>query len=625
MMIILFILPELDPCSGAARHGAESPPYRLTGNDCFAVPFPFFSYLKEGAHAISVDSLTKAPGAFSFTPFPSSIPLLGLSPRAAWVKLNVENPGTEKVRAYLRFADASVTDMTFYHIRPDTVIACTTGTLRPFNKRDIKDREFIFRCIFPPKSISTIYLRLTAASWLDLPVSMVDEKSFFKKERTDQLVSGLVFGILCFFGFGGLILSFIYRDSNLRNFAIFIFLYGILLAVGDGIFYMYCWPESPRLQNAAYFFFSILSLNSGLFFFLYFLKADQSSHRIMAGGYVIVAVLTATLVISLTGALNVSIPMLNILAMITMAYILCAALATFSHHDLASRFCFFIWCVFLLSIITRFAIFSLALPVAPSFARVLHNGYQYHGAIVVVALMISGAIGYRLRLIEKARHATVLQTAALQRQALELKLSALQARVQPQFLFNTLDTIASVIPVDARRAEGALIELSEFYRMTLRFASRSMTFLWEEVDLIERYLSLEKMKRGGRLDFSIAIDECTRGISLPPMSLQVLVENSLKHGIYPKTGGGSIRVTSRGNGGKCTIVVDDTGIGIRERTNDGGMGIVNLRFRFDLVYRGNYSMVIIEKQPSTHSDETGVTTIIEIPFQPAVTPVSDMV
>jgi sensor histidine kinase YesM len=600
-------------------------PYRFTGEKHFVISYSYFSLLKGDSRTISIDSLKDHGSRYSFTPFSAPIPSIGFSSRASWIKITTENSGTQPIRAFLQFADAGIDELTFYHVQPETTVSCTTGAIYPFNRRDVQDRNFVFHCVFSPKNTSTIFLRCKSRSSLELPVSLMDEGTFLKRQWTDHFISGIFYGILCFFCIAALYLSFIYRDANFRNFAVFILHFCILLAVRDGIFFMYLWPEIPALQDATQNFFFVIVLILGILFCIHFFKAERMHRWVTAFGYILVIFLSIGLLISFIVNPPVSGLLLYAMAVPTMLYAIWISVATFRDHDLASRVCFFSWSVFFLIITVRIFIYSFSIRTSPTIMNFLHVGYNYHVGILAVAIMTSIAMSFRLRLIEKERHAALLETATLQRKTLELKLSMLQARVQPHFLFNTLNTIANYIVVDPPAAERAIVDLSEFYRMTLRHASRSITRLKDEVDLVKRYLVLEKMKFGDRLDFSFAIDKNSNNIELPSMSLQVLVENSLKHGIHPKIQGGSIRVSSSIIDGSCRIVVDDSGGGFRKHQTDSGTGLANLRSRLELVYHGDFTFQIIDKQESGKPAETGVTAILTIPLRPVMVNIPDTI
>jgi hypothetical protein len=596
-----------------------APWYTFTKGKPFAVPFSFFSYFKETSRAVSIDSLRNDQGNFAFTRFSSPIPAMGSFSRAAWVKIRAENPGDEPVRAYLQFADVGIDELFFYHVRPDTTVSCTTGVIHPFYRRDVDDRDFSFHCVFPAKSVSTIFLRCSARLSIELPVSLLDEASFIRKKRSNHFISGLIYGILSFFGVAALYLSFIYRDANFRNFAIFILHFCIFLAVSDGIFYMYVWPKFPVLQNAAYNFFIAFSLIWGMLFCMRFFKAEGKYRWGMIAGYILIAADAAGLLYSFAGNPRVTGLLQYGLALATIVYAMVIAIVTFRHHDKASRFCFFAWSVFFLIITVRIGIYVFAIPTLPAMMEILHVGYNYHLGILAVVMITSIAMSYRLRSIEKQRLTALIETETLRRKTLELRLSTLQARVQPHFLFNTLNTIANCVATDPPKAEHAIIELSEFYRTTLRHASRSVSRLQDEIDLVKRYLFLEKMKFGDRLGFSFETDERVNDVALPSMSLQILVENSLKHGILPAIEGGSICVSTMLRDDACRIVVDDTGLGLSKKKSDSGTGLANLRARLELIYHGKYSLQILDKKESGNHEKTGVTAILQIPLKPAIT------
>ena len=104
------------------------------------------------------------------------------------------------------------------------------------------------------------------------------------------------------------------------------------------------------------------------------------------------------------------------------------------------------------------------------------------------------------------------------------------------------------------------------------------------------------------------------------MSVQTLVENSLKHGIHPRIQGGSIQIEALLLDDRCRIIVDDTGIGLCDSGGGSGTGIANLRSRLDLIYGGDYSFEIIDKVYLSHSKETGVTVKLVIPLHPVFSP-----
>ena len=190
----------------------------------------------------------------------------------------------------------------------------------------------------------------------------------------------------------------------------------------------------------------------------------------------------------------------------------------------------------------------------------------------------------------EAREAT--RTAELKVQRLEndhlrAQLSALTAQMNPHLLFNALNTVASLVPTDPRKAEETILRLSELYRGVLD-SSRNMTHsLATEMDICRAYLAVEQARFGSRLDVSIEIsgDIEQHKVQIPSLSLQPLVENAVKHGVASLAAGGSVAISVRTESGALMVSIEDNGVGFGNSTKKGaGTGLANCRERLRLNY-----------------------------------------
>ncbi|MGB7481541.1 MAG: histidine kinase, partial [Burkholderiaceae bacterium] len=157
---------------------------------------------------------------------------------------------------------------------------------------------------------------------------------------------------------------------------------------------------------------------------------------------------------------------------------------------------------------------------------------------------------------EKAR------AAAVERQAMQAQLQLLQAQIEPHMLFNTLATLQSLIGIDAPRAQHMLEQLIHYLRATLSSSRAETTTLAQEFALMDAYLGLMSVRMGARLNYALELPAELRELALPPMLLQPLVENAIKHGLEPKIDGGGIRVEARRDGDRLRLTVADTGLGL---------------------------------------------------------------
>ena len=193
----------------------------------------------------------------------------------------------------------------------------------------------------------------------------------------------------------------------------------------------------------------------------------------------------------------------------------------------------------------------------------------------------------------------------------EARLAALSSQINPHFLFNTLNSVASLIRIDPEQARQVIYKLSKILRRLLR-QQENLTTLGEELSFIDDYLAIE-MVRFDKLRFVKEIDPATPDMMVPSMLLQPLVENSIRHGLSSKVDGGTIRVRSRVSGNRLQIVVEDDGVGIPEeklaRLFEQGIGVNNVNERLKVLYGDNYKMWIDSRVGE------GTSTGIEIPEQ----------
>jgi len=199
----------------------------------------------------------------------------------------------------------------------------------------------------------------------------------------------------------------------------------------------------------------------------------------------------------------------------------------------------------------------------------------------------------------------------------EARLAALSRQINPHFLFNTLNSVASLIRQNPEEARQVVYKLSKILRRLLR-QQENLTPLREELSFIDAYLAIEMVRFGDKLCFVREIDPVTLDMLVPSMLLQPLVENSIRHGLSSKIDGGTIRVRSRLSEGRLQIMVEDDGVGIPEeklaRLFEQGIGVSNVNERLKVLFGEDYKMWIDSRLGE------GTSTGIEIPEQTGGTP-----
>lgn len=183
----------------------------------------------------------------------------------------------------------------------------------------------------------------------------------------------------------------------------------------------------------------------------------------------------------------------------------------------------------------------------------------------------------------------------------------LQAQIEPHFLFNTLSNILSLLDTDVGKGKIMLHDLTRYLRASLTGTRASWTTLGGEMELIEAYLNILKVRMGRRLEFEIEIDEELRRAVFPPMLIQPLVENAVIHGLDPEIDGGSIRISAGRDENTLQIVIADTGRGFGSDMSSG-LAITNIRERLETLYGPEGRLVPSENTPR------GVRVVLVVPY-----------
>ena len=227
-------------------------------------------------------------------------------------------------------------------------------------------------------------------------------------------------------------------------------------------------------------------------------------------------------------------------------------------------------------------------------------------ASIIIKVIAGGKRRAEVNAVQATRRA---ETEQLERTVVEARMEALQAQIEPHFLFNTLASIDQLILTDPPRASRMQQSLIRYLRSAMpQMRGATRPTLGQQIDLSKAFLEIMSVRMDERLQTKIDVPEGLKSAVFPSMMLQTLVENAIKHGLEPKAAGGTVKIDAEVVDGKLTVQVQDDGRGFVPGNNDG-VGLANIRERLKALYKGRAELII--SVPA----EGGTCATISVPYE----------
>lgn len=236
----------------------------------------------------------------------------------------------------------------------------------------------------------------------------------------------------------------------------------------------------------------------------------------------------------------------------------------------------------------------------PSYSSIVLNIILNHLDVQVVLYWAVVGAAYMVQYLGRYRERD-RDAVQLEQKLARTQLEALRMQLNPHFLFNALNSVTELMEMDVREAQRTLGRVSDLLRLSLRSAASPTIPLWQEIELVELYLQIARVRFGDSLTIDIEVDPAAVDLEVPSFVLQPLVENALKHGLNPQLSGQSIDVKARRIGAELELIVEDNGRGLdgaitssgsfmaaRPSVDGLGIGLTNTRSRLKVLFGDRY-------------------------------------
>lgn len=249
---------------------------------------------------------------------------------------------------------------------------------------------------------------------------------------------------------------------------------------------------------------------------------------------------------------------------------------------------------------------QLAAHIRPFLSYHLFHGLLTFCVLYATALLIES---------DRVGRERELREVQLQEQVSRAQLHTLRMQLQPHFLFNTLNSVSALVEQDVRGGQRMLSRLSDFLRMTLATAAHKDIPLRDELELLDTYVDVERVRFGDRLRVVYDVAPDAQNALVPNLFLQPLVENAIRHGIQPSLDGGTVTIRAYREDDRLVVEVADDGVGLdaaAARADGTGVGLANTRERLRQRYGGAAELQVTRRSPR------GTAVIQRFPFTPTV-------
>jgi two-component sensor histidine kinase len=606
-----FLLPVVFAAAGAAAGSSVMPlshPCEIRANDKKLLLTPFVETCTDSFARLSAAFVNQPAFDPAFARSNNRTPVFSLPGSAVWMRFALRNPSDLPMEKWIVVDSREADTLETYVEKKGTLCAVqVTGRRFPFSQRPMQFRTYCIPVRLDPHSDMIVYQRIRSTEVFTVPVYVWEPKNFREHDQNAFFLFGTFYG----FTIAVLLITivvFIFSQDRVYLYCSFmlIFLHLLFTLSRQGLAQMFLFQNLSEIAVLSHLSFLSLGQVFGLLLARSFLRYTFKTRWGLRVFYTQVVLLSGAAALPFFADYRASSVVVTDLSILSMATVLAIAIFEVARGNRPALYFLWAWVFYIIGGATIVAA-QWGISVYPMVA-----GFGYEAGLGMELVFISVAIAYGFYIDQKRKESTQGSLIRIRQTALDnlntlmaSKMQELQAKITPHFLFNALTSISELARQDNSKAENAIAMLSSFYRQTMSFSQRKMVRLSEEMELVNAYAGLQKIRFGDRIDYRSTVSAGLADVPVPALIIQPLVENAIKHGISQKKEGGRVEVSAESQDGNMVITVKDDGVGWSAKPAYSGHGLENIMERLDLMYGKNHECTI--------TSNNGVTVRIKIP------------
>ena len=520
-------------------------------------------YIEDPQGELTLQDVTQTNNSTKFKPVGKQVISFGLTYSFFWIRSTITNKTNE--RLFVKISSNPLTDILFFETTGASKgIQYHSGSWLPFNKRVVRDIDYLFPLEVAKNSSSTIYLRVMHYRGTQFPLHAGTLKAFYVVDVERSFLDGIYYGLMLLMVLYNLFIYFSLRDTSYLYYVIYVFLIAFLNATMDGYSFKYVWPSLPAINQYEDIIAALVGM-AGILFATGFLNTKENApvfHKIFIG-----LLMTYVVIICIIASNNFLIGsiILEMVSLLLVAFIFTAAYTIMVKGFRPAKYFLIAWSLLLVSV----AVFILK-----DFHLIPYNSLTINSLQIgsgAEAILLSIALADRINVYRKEKSKaqkeliqSLQEKTNMQHEMLELEAKALRSQMNPHFIFNCMNSIKALIQQkDEDNAVNYLTTFSKLLRTILQNLDKREISLYDELDTCRLYTQMESMRFDNKFSFSFVVDPDLdiKSIKVPALILQPFIENAIWHGVMPLETDGFINVSVVKMDDTIICTIDDNGIG----------------------------------------------------------------